>query len=67
MPLANMSIKVLFLDERLRTLITVVLFIAFLVYRFKVLDVFFIVVNKFATIFTFMNSLMSEFVGFKLF
>ena len=67
MPLANMSIKVFFLDERLRTLITVVLFIAFLVYRFKVLDVLLIIVNKFATIFTFMNSLMPKFVGFKLF
>ena len=67
MPLAHMSIKVFFLDERLWTLITAMLFIAFLVYRFKVLDVFLIVVNKFATIFTFMNSLMSEFVGFKLF
>ena len=67
MPLAHMSIKVFFLDERLWTLNTAVLFIAFLVYRFKVLDVLLIVVNKFATIFTFMNSLMSKFVGFKLF
>ena len=55
------------MDESLRTLSTIVVFIAFLVYYFKVLFVFFIVIYAFSTVFTFMNSLMSKLVGFKLF
>ena len=62
-----MSIKIFFLDESLRALSAVVLLIIFLVYYFKMLYVLFIVLYAFPTVFTFMNGLMSKFVGFKLF